>query len=50
MESVESLKLKQEIKDNIEKDLKQSNDFDSITIYKIMAVFDKVTAGCIFQR
>lgn len=50
MESAESLKLKQEIKDNIEKDLKLSNDFDSTTIYKIMSVFDKVTTGCIFQR
>lgn len=50
VESVNSLKLKQEIKSNIANDLKQSNDFDSVAIDKIMEVFDKVTAECTFQK
>lgn len=49
-ESIESLKLKQEIKYKIVEDLKQSKSFDSTTIDEIMSAFDNATAGHFFRR
>ena len=49
MESAESLKLKQETKANLRKDLYNS-DFDTDTIDKILEVFDVVVADYKFQR
>lgn len=49
-ETVESSTLKQEVKRNIVNDLKQSNDFDSVAIDKIMEVFDKATDEYTFHK
>lgn len=49
-ESIESLKLSQEIKNKIVEDLRQSNAFDSATIDKIMSAFDNATAGYFIRR
>lgn len=49
-ESIESLKIEQEIKYKIIEDLKQSKSFDSTTIDEIMSAFDNATAGYFFRR
>lgn len=49
-ESIESLKLRQEIKNKIVEDLRQSNAFDSTTVDKFMSAFDNATAGYFFRR
>ena len=49
MKSAELDVVAQEIKDNLRKDLFDS-DFDVNTIEKIMEIFDKTTAGCTFKK